>query len=342
MLNMRTWPIELTTALYLLSYLPYIVITRWLATVPLPGLGRPLTGLEILPATLIIATVFTYLWIWLSGWWRHSKSARIGPLAIPVPTGWMWLSGVCTAFILFTVPLSYTFVGVSIPFIQLVMRGDILIIAPLVDLFTGRKVRWWSWTALALVAAALVITVGDRGGFHLPMLAWLTVILYTIGYFGRLAIMTKIGKTGDDGVIERYFVEEKLIAMPLAVGVLAAIGALGLGAQGSELEFGFVGVWSSNQFIWIAALAAFLFIVSIFSIIILLDKRENSFCVPLERAASLLAGVGAAYILAIFFGGRYPTGAELIGSALLVAAIVLLSVAPRMSEARKQTDAAVA
>jgi drug/metabolite transporter (DMT)-like permease len=331
MLNMRTWPIELTTALYLLSYLPYIVITRWLATVPLPGLGRPLTGLEILPATLIIATVFTYLWIWLSGWWRHSRSARIGPLAIPAPTGWMWLSGVCTAFILFTVPLSYTFAGVSIPFIQLVMRGDILIIAPLVDLFTGRRVRWWSWTALMLVAVALVITVGDRGGFHMPLLAWLTVILYTIGYFGRLAIMTKIGKTGDAGAIERYFVEEKLIAMPLAVGVLALIGALG-----------FIDVWSSNQFVWIAALAAFLFIVSIFSIIILLDKRENSFCVPLERAASLLAGVGAAYILAIFFGGRYPTTAELIGSALLVAAIVLLSIAPRLSEARKQADAAVA
>ena len=48
------------------------------------------------------------------------------------------------ALVLFTVPLSFTFEGVSVPFIQLIMRGDILIIAPIVDLLFGRKVRWWS------------------------------------------------------------------------------------------------------------------------------------------------------------------------------------------------------
>ena len=40
--------------------------------------------------------------------------------------------GIGTAMVLFTVPLSFTIPDVSIPFIQLLMRGDILIIAPVV------------------------------------------------------------------------------------------------------------------------------------------------------------------------------------------------------------------
>ena len=64
---------------------------------------------------------------------------------------------------------------------------------------------------------------------------------------------------------------------------------LGLGAQGDQLGWGFVRVWTSEQLAAIAALAVLLFLVSIFSIVILLDKRENSYCVPLERSASILA-----------------------------------------------------
>ncbi len=99
---------------------------------------------------------------------------------------------------LFTVPLSYTFQGVSIPFIQLIMRGDILVIAPLVDIAFSRRVRWWSWCALGMVLVAMVVTLTDRGGLKLPPLAILTVVLYTIGYFMRLAVMTRIGKNGDE------------------------------------------------------------------------------------------------------------------------------------------------
>lgn len=40
--------------------------------------------------------------------------------------------------------MSFSFQGVSIPYVQLLMRGDILIIAPLVDIVFGRRVRWWS------------------------------------------------------------------------------------------------------------------------------------------------------------------------------------------------------
>jgi hypothetical protein len=176
----------------------------------------------------------------------------------------------------------------------------------------------------------LTLTISRRGGLHLPPLAILTVVLYALGYFARLIVMTKIGKTGDRKTARGYFVEEKMVAIPLAIAALAAISLLGLGAQGGELSFGFVQVWRSNQLGVILAVSAFLVIVSVFSLIILLDPRENTFCVPIERAASVLAGTAAAYILAAMSFGTAPSGAELGGALLLIAAIGVLAIGPRL------------
>src|SRR5262249_19241575 len=160
----------------------YILITRILTTTPDAALGRPFTGLEILPATLIIGTAMLFVFVWLSGWWRSAHLVTLGPLRVPVPTRWTFLAGIRTSLLLFTVPWSLTFEGVSIPFIQLLMRGDVLIIAPLVDLATGRKVRWYSWVALGMVSVALALTLWERGGLNMPALAIAAVVLYTIGY----------------------------------------------------------------------------------------------------------------------------------------------------------------
>lgn len=331
MTGKRDFPLEGYVLLYLLAYLPNVVITKLVTTTPHPGLGRPLTGLETLPASLIISTLLTYLFIWWSGWHRDAHGVTVLGSRVPVPTRYTLLSGIGTAMVLFTVPLSFTFEGVSIPFIQLLMRGDILIIAPLVDLAFGRRVRWWSWVALAMVLLALVITLTDRGGFHLPPLAILTVVVYTIGYFIRLAVMTKVSKNGDPASIRRYFVEEKVFALPLSVAMLAAVSASGIGSQAGALSWGFVQVWTDGVILPLFAIGLTLTIVSVFAIIILLDPRENAYCVPLERAASLIAGVGGALILAWFWGLPQPRTAELIGAGILIAAIVLLSLAPRLS-----------
>lgn len=324
-------PLEGIVFLYFIAYLPNVILTKLVTTVPSATLGRPLTGLETLPASLILNAILTYLFIWLSGWHRSANGTMIAGKRIPIPTRYTFLSGIGTALVLFTVPLSFTFKGVSIPFIQLLMRGDILIIAPLVDLMFGRRVRWWSWVALVMVAIALFITVQARGGLALPPLALLTIALYTIGYFIRLAVMTRVSKTGDDASIRRYFVEEKIIALPMAVIVLGLISASGFGGQAGQLSFGFIQVWTDPVLLRLIGIAVTLTIVSIFAAIILLDARENAYCVPLERAASLVAGIGGALILAAGWGLPWPSKAELIGALILIAAIVLLSVAPRLS-----------
>ena len=66
----------------------------------------------------------------------------------------------------------------------------------------------------------------------------------------------------------------------------------------------------------------------------LLDARENTFSVPLNRASSILAGVGAAFTLHAYFPERAhaPHGFELVGAGLLVIAIVVLSIGPNLSK----------
>ena len=81
--------------------------------------------------------------------------------------------------------------------------------------------------------------------------------------------------------------------------------------------------------------------IAIFAALILLDPRENTFCVPFERAASILAGTISAVLLALMFGQAMPTKMELIGMALLIGAIALLSLAPRW-EKRSTLQAAAA
>lgn len=339
-MKLRDVPIEVITLIYMVAYIPYMVITKQLSTTPAAVLGRPLTGLEMLPASQILSGLMTFAFVWAVGWWRFAHHARIGPLTTARPTRWTFLSGLCTGLVLFTVPLSLTFEGVSIPFIQLLMRGDVLILAPLVDIFSGRKVRWYSWGALGLVAIGLFLTIRQRGGLGLPPLAILTVVLYTLGYFGRLAIMTRVSKDGNPATLKAYYVEEKMVGIPFAVLMLALIPLLGIGAQAQELQFGFIGVWTSDQIGVIAILSVLLFVVSVFSIIILLDPRENTFCVALDRSAAIVAGVAASFVLAWLFGHPAPTGMEIIGAGLMVCAVLLLSFGPRLGAAKAKLHAA--
>jgi len=318
-------------------YLPNVIITKLVTSTPHSELGRPLTGLETLPASLTVSMVLTWVFIWLSAWHRDANAVRVGGFRMPIPTFWTFLSGIGTALVLFTVPMSFTIRDVSIPFIQLIMRGDILVIAPLVDVMFGRKVRWWSWVALIMVLVAMAITLTDRGGLKLPPIAILTIVLYTIGYFLRLLVMNKISKTGDPASVRRYFVEEKIIALPLSVIALAIVSASGIGGQAGELSWGFVSVWT-DPVIWpLFGIGLTLTIISVLAIIILLNPRENAYCVPLERAASLVAGVAGSVILAWFWGLTMPRTAELIGAAILIGAIALLSLAPRLTARAKGT-----
>ena len=323
--------LSLAAVLYTLAYLPYVILTRWVSTQASTELGEPLSGLNILPSLLIISALLTYCFMYAAGWGRTAHRISFSGFSIPSPTPWTFISGVCASLILVTVPLSFTFRNVSIPFMQLLMRGDILIIAPLVDVIFGRRVRWWSWVALGLVGCAMLLAISGRGGVSLPMLAIVAIVLYTVGYFGRLFAMTKISKLGDRSNVKKYFTEETIVSFPASILILGIIAGFSSSPQSRDLHWGFAQAWTSHEMLVIALCAFSVFLTGIFSAMILLDRRENAFCVALERSASIIAGVLGSVLLALFFGGRMPSGGELWGGGLLILAIVVLSVGPQVS-----------
>ena len=212
------------------------------------------------------------------------------------------------------------------------MRGDALIAAPLVDKLCGRKVHWYSGIALLLVASALIITIRQRGGLRMPLLCILTILLNLLGYFLRLLVMSRSAKNTDPEALKRYFTEEQLVAYPLALAVLGGVAWVSGSQTGLDLRWGFFDLWSKPMLWALVVLGATVSVQGVVAAMILLGKRENTYCVPLERSASVIGGVIAAYFLWRTRNYLKPTSAEMIGIMLLVMAIVILSIGPRLAQ----------
>lgn len=306
---------------YFACYAPYAALTKALSS----GWGGrpPLTGFEILPYSTLASLVGMLAFLGATGWWRSAARREVWGLSLPSPTRWTLLSGLCTAAIIGTTTLSYALTGASIVFMMLLMRGGVLILAPIVDLISRRPVRWTSWVALGLSLAAVVVATARRDDLQLTATAIGVVTIYLVAYFIRLRFMTRLAKSSAEAN-RRYFVEEQLVAAPAIFLALAVAAALGDGAIASQLRAGF------TELDWPAALLVILVGLcsqgtGVFGALILLDERESSFCVPVNRASSILAGLVATVALWLLALGGPPSQPEMIGAALVTAAIVVLA-----------------
>ena len=113
---------------YFLFYIPYSGLTKALSGGLLPGVEGPITGLELLPAVAMSTTVTLLAFITVTGGWSLIEYRRIFGLDLPVPGRTTTLSGIATATIIATTTLNYTFLGISIVFALLLMRGGVLIL----------------------------------------------------------------------------------------------------------------------------------------------------------------------------------------------------------------------
>lgn len=319
------------TALFALAlgyfgcYVPYSAITKALTTASIRGdqLTSGLTLLPIMTLASMLSMVVTISWL---GWWRY---ARPSGRRWPRPTRWTLLSGIATATILVTTTLAYTFEGVSLTFVMLVMRGGVLLMAPIVDAVTGRRVRWFSWVALVLSLGSLANAFASRSG-AIPWLCVVDLSAYLVGYFIRLRLMAKLGKSDDSAVRRRYFVEEQMVATPVAVILLALLAVLGPPSLHEPLRTGFFGLWDGSTGVWAVLAGICSQGTGVFGGLLLLDASETSYCVPLNRASSILGGVVASALLAAMFAIAAPSVGELVGAGLLIAAIGVLWLGPRI------------
>jgi protein-tyrosine-phosphatase len=320
--KLRIWWLALG---YFIFYAPYSFLIKVLTSKLWPGVTETVSGFRLLPAVAISTAIVLPAFITLKGWWKYTGHRRCLGLSVPWPGLLVFLSGFGTALIIGTTTLVFTFTGVSILFALLLMRGGVLLIAPGVDLLFRRRVRWFSWAALAFAFPALFLALTDVNNYRLTVLAALTIAAYLSGYLFRLPCVTKLAKIDDKAVTRGYFVAEAMVAVFFLVTVPAVFALIGKGAIMMELRDGFIDFLASGvtlPAILIGALYAGLYC---FGTLIYLDCRENTFCIPLNRGSSLLAGVVATYMLALVFEQKLPSEAQLGSAGMIVIALLFLS-----------------
>src|SRR5258705_9652438 len=121
--------------------------------------------------------------ITLAGWWKYAGRRDVLGINIPFPRRLTFLSGVCMATIMGTTTLAFTFGGLSIVLVLVLLRGGTLVIAPIVDYIVGRRVRWFSWTAMLVSLAAVLVVLRDSSNYTLTIAVIIDVAAYLTAYF---------------------------------------------------------------------------------------------------------------------------------------------------------------
>ncbi|NGO15084.1 hypothetical protein G5C60_47750 [Streptomyces sp. HC44] len=288
----------------------------------LPISGGPVDGLEMLPAAALGQLAVMPLFLATCGWWRYARQREIpGVGRVRMPGRETLLAGFFTSLIIATTTLNFTFVGVSILLVMLLMRGGVLILSPLVDSARKRKVSGSAWAGLAFSLMAVSVALGDVGSYHLTLATVLSVLVYLAGYVGRFEIMSRAAKSGVKETDRRYFVEEHAAAPVFLVTLLAAAALAGQ----PELRAGFTTFLGTPAAVAAVGIGVAYEVLFVFGTLIYLDRRVYTWCVPANRCASLLSGLVASYALAALAGLPVPGNAQLLALAFIVTAIASLS-----------------
>ncbi|HKG45228.1 MAG TPA: hypothetical protein VKB02_00770 [Pyrinomonadaceae bacterium] len=308
---------------FYIFYTPYSGLTKALSNGLLTG--THVKGTVLLPVSAIATVIGMLGFITLMGWWKYAGRREFLGVQVPFPRPLTFLSGVCMATIMGTTTLAFTFGGLSIVLVLVLLRGGTLVIAPLVDHIVGRRVRWFSWTAMFVSLAAVLMALSDASNYTLTIAAVIDVAAYLAAYFFKLQFMSRLAKSDERAATLRYFVEEQMVASPLLVIVLVVLALIGDG----DVMLGFrtgLTTFVTTPGAFFAVLVGFFYAaLCICTTLIFLDRRENTFCMPMHCGSSMLSGFTATAILAYFFDQSAPTAAQSVSAGLIAIALAFLS-----------------
>jgi protein-tyrosine-phosphatase len=310
---------------YFVWYTPYAALTRALSSDLVPGIDIANRGFVLLPAAALGSLVGAPLFLAATGWWRYIGTRRVLGRMRRFPSRTMIIAGFFMALVIATTTLNYTFAGVSILFMLLMMRGGILILSPLVDALRRRRVQVYSWVALGLSVTAVIVALSDVTSYVLTIGAVLSLTVYFIGYIGRFSIMSRVAKTGKESVDRRYLAEEALSSAVWQVALCVVLALVLPGAWGDALREGFSSFLFSPGAIPAFGIGLLYSALYVYGTLIYLDPREYTWCVPANRCASLLSGLVASFGLAWLTGIATPGTGQLIATGFIGLAIAALS-----------------
>jgi protein-tyrosine-phosphatase len=298
---------------YFAFYVPYSAIVKLVTA----G-ARKANGVGLLPVSLLTTVVMLLIIVTLLGWWKHAAW----------PSRAVVISGVGVALIIAATTLAYTFKGISVILALLLMRGGVLTMAPIIDAVLKRRVRWFSWAALAASLIAVGVSIYRTSDHSVTAMVLLNLGAYLAGYALRLPCMTYVAKVDDPSITRRYFVGEILVACVLLTIVPAIFAVAGVGA----LRDGYF-----DRSLTTVMIGFFYACLYTFCTLIYLDRRENTFTIPLFCGSSLLAGITATYLLHRFSGFKGVSAGDLTGASIMVIALLFLSPLHHLDEYVRNT-----
>jgi protein-tyrosine-phosphatase len=315
--GLRVWLFALG---YFISYVPYSTLAKAMTQGYLTPGASPMSGFEILPATLLGTIMTMPLLIATLGCFRLANARRILGFHVPVPRTDTLISGIGFATIITTTTLAFSFAGISIVLALVLMRAGVLTIAPIVDAIAGRRVHPYSGMALALSFAAVAVALSQVGSYELTIGAVVNLGLYLCGYFARLNMMSRYAKIADEAVNRRFIAEECIVAGVALVVIAVLIALIGGCGEMLTLRCGFTP-FIANPLFAPALLTGIAYgFLGVFATLIYLNRLENTFAIPVFCCASLLSGLVASLTLEWLYGAPPPDGAGLISAGLIVLA----------------------
>lgn len=219
------------------------------------------------------------------GWWRAGRFDRDA-----------WLGATASLAIMFSSVVAYAQQGTSLVLPLLVMQGGMLLVADAIDRVRRRPMhRDARWT-LGFVAAGVAIgtwpKVAAATGWAVPppgqagaAVALTCAAVYLLGYVGKLAALDE--RKGDLS----FLVGDMTLTAALGVPAACAVAAVG-GA-----DFAHVGSYAADWRAWAAGLASQG--AGLFGVLIYLNRRPHTVCVPVSRAGKMIAGLVAAVVVAL-------------------------------------------
>lgn len=327
---------------YFLAYIPYTYITKMASRGLYEGMnGAGIANWSMQPIMIFASFTMMYLTITVFRWWKYAQHRNFFGISIPWPHWFTFISGICTAFQIFTTTLAYTYKE-SIVFVMLLMRGGVLVLAPLVDILVNtirkklkkdippRKIAWYSALGLLFSLGAVIVAFLGEASSVITTACLINAGVYIFVYFWRFFFMDTFAKTEDDDLKKRFFVEEQATANIVLFFGLLAIGIVGIFIPGpknifKETWIGFTQIPFSGYF-WDLILAGVCsYGTGLFGSLIYLDKRALTFCVPANRISSIFAGTLATYLLFVYQQQRQVTPFEIGGVGLVFIAILFLA-----------------
>jgi protein-tyrosine-phosphatase len=310
---------------FYLFYTPYSGLAKALANGLLPGTLGPIKGTILLPVSAMATAVGMLGFITVMKWWKYAGRREFFGISVPFPRRLTFLSGVCMATIMGTTTLAFTFGGLSIVLVLVLLRGGTLIIAPVVDHIVGRRVRWFSWAAMFTSLLAVSVVLSDGASYTLTIAAIIDVAAYLTAYFFKLQFMSRLAKSDDNSETRRYFVEEQMVASPLLVLGLVVMAFIGAGDVMMGFRVGLTTFLTTPPAVYAGLVGLFYAALCVCTTLIFLDRRENTFCVPMHCGSSMLSGFTATALLALLLNQNSPSMSQMISACFIVVALGFLS-----------------